>query len=165
MNEWDSRIGGPLGSDPSVDNLDRVRWALTSVYRYSTPTRIVEALPHCKKLVQLDIVRSDDHDPVLYIYLGVALTWEGVDYAGAANVPLRRLEHTHRLGMKAPLWVMAARAYALRRLGKLSEAEAMENQAVKFVQTRPSIYNPPVLGRLLVGLGETINAILVQLEG
>ncbi|KAJ7481623.1 hypothetical protein FB451DRAFT_1236647 [Mycena latifolia] len=118
--------------------LDFCNWQLATALRYSTPTRIAEAVPYLEQVIAcFDSQHTNgevDVTPVMY--LGVALHKEpgqedaAVRHFQAAYAYAPAIEMQH----KTQLWSRACFSRLLRRMGKIEEAEEQENAIRTWLQ-------------------------------
>ncbi|KIM89070.1 hypothetical protein PILCRDRAFT_60840, partial [Piloderma croceum F 1598] len=112
--------------------LDTAYWQISQFFRYSSPTRIDEAAPYLKLILeQYDKVHQGAQgDFVPLLYLGVALH----KVEGKEEDALKAFKdgfiynelHPGRTGPNTELWAQASMSRLLRRMGKVSEAEKQE---------------------------------------
>ncbi|KAL8277154.1 hypothetical protein RQP46_010482 [Phenoliferia psychrophenolica] len=175
---WSS-VGPKLGP---LLNLEPIRWQVITFMRYSKPCRIGDAVVHCQKSIELDIVlreptkwnielsreqlRTHSHpDSVLYIHAGVALDWSGTDDLSCAETYLKvGLRRAGNLGPLDSIWGRGALSRVLRKQGKVIEADKVEDEILNYIQSRPGYYSPPILRKCLLGPGEETNSVLARLQ-
>ncbi|PPR01431.1 hypothetical protein CVT24_001905 [Panaeolus cyanescens] len=123
--------------------IDSCCWQLAQFLRYSTPTRIAEAVPHLTYVVQQKIQHAPDHaavDVIPLYYLGVALARNGDDQRAIERLrdamDKQRLPDAefHPLNM---MWAQAHLAWLYRKAGRITDAESQENSVCRWILTHP----------------------------
>jgi len=110
--------------------LDQCYWQLTMFLRYSTPSRIEEAVPYLEKiLAHFQAEKPGQVDVIPSVYLGVALHKVPGQESAALNLFTAAFDHGLDVGsVNNMLWARGCMSRLLRRMGKLPEAEAQESE-------------------------------------
>ncbi|KAJ6593579.1 hypothetical protein B0H19DRAFT_1091035 [Mycena capillaripes] len=121
--------------------LDTCNWNLSMCFRYSTPTRIAEAVPYLEQAIAYHKQQhpNGEVDDTPEMYLGVALHKEpGQEEAAIAHF---RAAYTSspaiEMQYNTQLWSRACFSRLLRRTGKIQEAEEQENAIRNWLQWHP----------------------------
>jgi len=111
--------------------LDTCNWDLSKCFRYSTPTRIAEAVPYLEKVIAHYKSQhpNGEVDDTPEMYLGVALHKQpgqeeaAITHFQTANTSSPAIGRQYR----TQLWSRACFSRLLRRMGKIQEAEEQED--------------------------------------
>ncbi|KAJ7094004.1 hypothetical protein B0H15DRAFT_831567 [Mycena belliarum] len=121
--------------------LDFINWRLAVALRYSTPTRIAEAVPYLEEVIACFESQNPDSekDVTPLLYLAVALhkqpgkESDAVGHFRAAYVAAPAVEFQYR----TQLWSRACFSRLLRRMGRTAEAEEQEKVIRDWLQWHP----------------------------
>ncbi|KAJ7291122.1 hypothetical protein C8J57DRAFT_209847 [Mycena rebaudengoi] len=127
--------------------LDVCHWRLAMCLRYSTPTRIAEAVPYLEKIIaKFNREHSNgEMDLTPALYLAVALHKVPGQEAAAvrhfkaayAYAPTIEIQYHH-----TQLWSRACFSRLLRRLGRIAEAMQEEKKIRNWLQRHPYCMHP-----------------------
>ncbi|KAJ7265475.1 hypothetical protein B0H12DRAFT_1100911 [Mycena haematopus] len=108
--------------------IDTCNWELSMCLRYSTPTRIAEAVPYLEQNIAYHKKKNPNGevDATPEMYLGVALHKQ----AGQEEAAMRT-------SLRTQLWSRACFSRLLRRIGKIQEAEEQEDEIRNWLLFHP----------------------------
>ncbi|KAF9461810.1 hypothetical protein BDZ94DRAFT_1263047 [Collybia nuda] len=142
--------------------LEKCCWQLAQLYRFSTPSRIAEAVPAIQFVSEIyqrenpDVAVKKDVVPMLY--LGVALSRSRKHDDEALNTleqALAAADLTPDQNLKNTLWGRAEYSRLLRRFGKMAEAEAQESHIRSWLLGHPYTVQHSELKALISDEGAT----------
>ncbi|KAF7342038.1 hypothetical protein MVEN_01791100 [Mycena venus] len=138
-------MGGITATQPDFASakaalLDSCNWQLSMCFRYSTPTRIAEAVPYLEEAIAYHTRQHPGKvDDTPEMYLGVALHKQpGQEEAAIAHFRAA-YDSSPEIGMQhnTQLWSRACFSRLLRRLGKIEEAKEQEDEIRDWLHWHP----------------------------
>ncbi|KAK7052028.1 hypothetical protein R3P38DRAFT_3305901 [Favolaschia claudopus] len=139
---------GVTTPDPAVGKaavLDTCDWQLSTCLRYSTPSRISEAVPYLERSIAYHTRNNPDKvDETPEMYLGVALH----KLPGQEEAAISRFRRAYgaaphiEMQHHTQLWSRACYSRLLRRLGRVEEAKAQEKAIRNWILGHPYAMPP-----------------------
>ncbi|KAJ7628574.1 hypothetical protein FB45DRAFT_918666 [Roridomyces roridus] len=141
LNALDGVPAGVTAAEAKGMVLDMCNWKIAQGLRYSTPSRIAEAVPYIERVIAYFSEHNEPGvvDTVPEMYLGVALhKMAGQEDAALSHFHLA-FEAAPRIEMQfhTQLWSRACYARLLRRMGKTEEAVVQEDMIRDWLHWHP----------------------------
>lgn len=131
-----------------LEFLDKCNWQLAQLLRYSTPSRIMEAVGPLTVVLNAYRTFNGDKkvDVVPNLYLAVALSKVAGEETRAIETYKLAVDNLHSGPLKKPqknlIWAMANMAHLFRRLDRIPEAEEQEKLAREWILGHPYSFPP-----------------------